>query len=104
MPGRSRSRSPTPAPSAESADAGNEPSSWTETSGDWESVTSVGGDFPNGSAQEGARFFYQQGAVAEAVLEQTVQLYNIPNADIDGGKLVADLSAWQAHNYQDDEG
>jgi len=38
------------------------------------------------------------------VLEQTVQLHNVPDADIDTGSLVAGLSAWQAHNYPDDQG
>ena len=91
-------------PGAESFATGNEPSSWTETSGDWESVTSASGDFPLGSAHEGARFFYQQGAASEAVLEQIVQLYNVPRDDLDAGGLIADLSAWQAHNFADDEG
>jgi hypothetical protein len=91
-------------PGAESFTTGNEPSSWTETSGDWESLTSVGGDFPIASAKEGSRFFYQQGAVAEAVLEQTVELYNVPKNDLDAGSLTARLAAWQAHNYPGDQG
>jgi hypothetical protein len=38
------------------------------------------------------------------VLEQTVELYNVPRHDLDAGSLIARLSAWQAHNYPDDEG
>ncbi len=91
-------------PGAESFTTGNEPSSWTETSGDWESLTSIGGDFPIASAKEGSRFFYQQGAVADAVLEQTVELYNVPRDDLDAGSLTARLAAWQAHNYPGDQG
>jgi hypothetical protein len=91
-------------PGAESFTTGNEPSSWTETSGDWESLTSVGGDFPIAGAKKGSRFFYQQGAVAEAVLEQTVEVYNVPKNDLDAGSLTARLAAWQAHNYPDDQG